>query len=211
MPAPLNLTGQTFGLLTVVRRIDGRPVRWECRCRCGGVSTPSTQNLTKGNSRSCGCRKRNVLGESTRKHGLHTHRLYPTWKGLIQRCCNSNHPSYPNYGGRGVVVSDAWRADFSAFVRDMGDRPPGTTLERIDNEGPYSKDNCIWATRAQQARNTRRTRVITVDGEARCFSDWAHSLGVSLGVLDRRIKRLGEEQAIRSLAAPFGVSLHIDI
>jgi hypothetical protein len=199
MPAPLNLIGQTFGLLTVIRRIPGPTVTWECRCKCGGSSTPTTINLRKGNSASCGCRKRNVLGESTTKHGLNKHELYHVWKAMKQRCYNPKNKGYKNYGARGVTVDPVWKDDFPAFVRDMGNRPVGGTLERVDNDGPYSKDNCIWASRAQQAKNTRAVKRITVGGVTLCHSDWARSLGVSVGALSRRIKRMGEENAIREL------------
>lgn len=165
-----------------------------------------TGNLTSGNTKSCGCRKRAVLGESTTKHGLVKHPLYRAWKAMIQRCTNPNNPSYHNYGGRGITVDPAWRNDFAAFFRDMGERPKGHTLERKDNDGPYCKGNCIWATRRTQSRNTRVVRRITVDGVTLCKADWCLALGVSRSCFDWHCKQRGAEECIRHLR---GRTVHI--
>lgn len=108
-----------------------------------------------------------------------------------QRCYNPKCRDYAYYGGRGITVCDRWLESFDNFVSDMGLRPEGMTLERKDNDGPYSPDNCVWATRAAQSRNTRGVRVIEYRGEKRTMSEWERALGWKPGVLKARLTRLG--------------------
>lgn len=93
-----------------------------------------------------------------------THPLYVTWRGMLNRCYNQNLPWFKNYGGRGIAVCDRWQRSFFAFVEDMGPRPEGRTLDRIDNDKNYSPENCRWATRKEQQRNQRKTIRLTIDG-----------------------------------------------
>lgn len=120
------------------------------------------------------------------------------WKNMIQRCTYSKHPAWKDYGGRGITVCDRWRNDFKAFLADMGDRPsPKHSLERKRvNEG-YSSDNCVWAVRKVQARNTRRARMLTHRGETLCLAEWAERLGVKSETIRSRL-RMGwsEERAL---------------
>lgn len=109
---------------------------------------------------------------------------YRSWLGMRQRCFQPNNPAYPGYGGRGITVCPEW-SDFAAFYRDMGPRPsPTHSLDRIDNDGPYSRENCRWATKSEQARNRRSNRLLTLNGETMLQSDWAKRLGVE----DRRLE-----------------------
>jgi hypothetical protein len=123
------------------------------------------------------------------------HPLYLTWAGIRQRCCNSSCPAYRHYGARGITVCDRWKDDFWAFVADMGPQPTGDryTIGRIDNDGPYSPENCRWETCAQQMRNTRRSRRITVGGRTMCAKDWSTELGIDPSSLrSRAIARGGD-------------------
>lgn len=127
------------------------------------------------------------------QHGLSRMPTYQAWLHINRRCHNADAPEYKNYGGRGIVVCEAWRTSFSAFLCDMGTRPDGKgwSIDRIDNDGNYEPGNCRWATRAQQNRNTRRTVHVTRNGITLCLKDWADRLGIRYSVVNNRIRRLG--------------------
>jgi hypothetical protein len=118
------------------------------------------------------------------------HPLYPTWSAMINRCSNPNKQGYENYGGRGITVCDSWK-DFGQFCEDMGDKPEGTSLDRIDNNKGYSPDNCKWSTRFEQNRNTRANRYLTANGKTQIMADWASETGLSEQVIKRRIDVYG--------------------
>lgn len=114
---------------------------------------------------------------------------YKVWQGLRKRCANPKEPGYKNYGGRGIYVSKAWNESFLQFLADMGERPSKHySIERQDNNGPYSAENCVWATRTVQNRNNRRNRVIEFDGRTQLMTDWAREKGLAVSTLYRRIK-----------------------
>jgi len=111
------------------------------------------------------------------------------WQNMRARCLNPNNPRYADYGGRGISVCERWDS-FRSFLADMGQRPgPEYSIERIDNDGPYSPENCRWATRGEQRRNTRQTRALTFNGKTQCLTDWAAEVGLSLDGLRHRIKQ----------------------
>jgi hypothetical protein len=111
---------------------------------------------------------------------------YASWVGMRQRCTDPNSSGYHNYGARGVTTCSRWES-FNAFLEDMGEKPPGMSLDRINNDGDYEPANVRWATAKQQARNTRVNRMLTFNGETRCMVDWAESLGIRKTTLHERL------------------------
>ncbi len=111
------------------------------------------------------------------------------WSAMKRRCYNPNCPAFPDYGGRGISVCARWRKSFAAFYADMGPRPLGMTLDRIDNDGPYSPRNCRWASRVQQASNTRGNRLVTYGDEQMTMTEAARRAGLTLSAVHRRINR----------------------
>ncbi len=122
----------------------------------------------------------------TRKGAKHP--LYNTWADLRSRCSKPSDPAFKNYGARGITVDARWQ-DFAVFVSDMGNRPPGKSLERVDNNGPYSKENCRWATRTEQANNRRSNVFIEYKGQSKTIADWSRETGIGLHALWERIQR----------------------
>lgn len=154
-PRTINIqAGDRFGLLTATQERQPGATRVQCRCDCGAQVTPLAKNLAHGRTQSCGCLRRGA-GNPNWNGDPKRHALYSTWAGMKERCSNPRHISYPRYGGRGITVCDRWRDDFWAFVADMGDRPTGRSIDRIDNDRGYEPDNCRWATAHEQRANRR--------------------------------------------------------
>lgn len=128
--------------------------------------------------------------EYTKRHRK-SHPLYDTWAEMKQRCLISSKENYPRYGGRGVTVCDRWLNSFAAFEEDMSPRPPGTTLDRIDNDGPYSPENCRWATLTEQARNRSTNRFLEFRGQRKTVIDWAEEVGISRKTICSRLDQHG--------------------
>lgn len=188
----IDLTGQSFGRLTVTGRADspGKP-RWNCTCSCGAACTPSGSNLRHGLAKSCGCIREEVrrtpkwAGAKVAAHQGE----YNSWTNARRRCENPRDKYYPLYGGRGIRMCEAWRNDFAAFLSDMGEKPgPQHTIDRIDNDGPYANDNCRWATKREQVLNRRCTRWLTINGEKIALADAARRFGIQPRTLYARVR-----------------------
>jgi len=184
------LPGKTFGRLTVVAISATKPRYYACVCTCGVTKEVFISHLVGGKIISCGCYHKEVVSAQARKrnttHKMYGTRAYITWNSMINRCGNENSPNYKNYGARGITVCNSWN-DFNQFYKDMGDPPAGLSLERVDNEKHYSKDNCIWATRSQQANNKRTSIKITYNGKTQTVSNWCHELNIKRGYVYDRI------------------------
>lgn len=130
-----------------------------------------------------------ILFHGHERHGLQGTTEHVAWSNMIQRCTNTNHPQYPNYGGRGITVCDRWRS-FLNFVADMGLKlNPKDTIEREDSNGDYCPENCKWASRVVQNRNTSRNRLITIDGVTKCVAEWAEVMGMQYNVAYKKLIR----------------------
>ena len=186
----IDLTGQKFGRLTVIYwigRENGRTL-WKCKCACGKDAIVSTGSLRSANTQSCGCLHRDLCIARSTKHGMRHTATYRAWWAMKQRCGHKSQKCYPNYGGRGICVCERWK-EFPAFLEDMGERPDGHSLDRIDNSGNYEPGNCKWSTMLQQASNTRRSFKITFNGQTLTCSEWERKLGVKTGTLKSRFYR----------------------
>lgn len=201
----MNIKGKVFGFLTVIKRKgfvvyeSGKRVPvWECVCECGNMKKIRQPALTAGRTISCGCYSK--IASIT--HGMSGTSIYKRWGEIRQRCLNINSKAYIHYGGRGIKVCNEWN-NFETFYADMGDPPtPEHSIDRIDNDGDYSPDNCRWATNAEQNRNQSTTRLISFRGKTLCLSEWARIVGVARSTLRDRLKNWSLKQA---LTTPKGV------
>lgn len=185
----IDLKGEVFGRLMVVSRAPNAGVRdsnarWNCRCDCGRMVIAYGQDLRKHKVVSCGCWN----AEKRTRHGLARTPEYRVFMAMKMRCENPKDAAWKNYGGRGITVDPRW-SSFPQFWEDMGPRPTGGTLERIDNNKGYSPDNCTWATHKEQLNNRRNNRVLFHEGERLTLAQWAERLGLNYSTLAKRLAR----------------------
>jgi len=184
----IDLTDQVFDRLTVIESApnNGTRTMWRCRCICGRETVVDTACLRAGVTRSCGCLRDDINSVLHRTHGDSKSREHQVWAGMIDRCRNPNSTIYTYYGGRGIHVYDRWLS-YENFLFDMGRRPPGTTIERKDPNGPYSPDNCYWASRREQARNRRSSVYVDFRGQKKLLCELAEEYGFNYYSLYHRI------------------------
>ena len=191
--SPIDLSGQIFERLTVIRRVKhatSPKAHWLCRCICGTTIIARASRLKTGATKSCGCYQREAVGKRFSTHGGTKIPGYTSWNKMLYRCYKPTSKDFADYGGRGITVCEEWRTSFMQFLADMGPRPtPQHTVDRKDNEGPYSKENCYWATRLEQMNNTRKNHFLSFDGKSQTIAQWARELGISSGVIDARLRR----------------------
>lgn len=184
---------QRVGRLVVIQRManrqEGGALRacWLCRCDCGNSIIVTGHALGKGLSRhggtrSCGC----LLREKPIKHGMRETKVYRCWHMMVQRCTNPKNAAFHRYGGRGILVCEAWR-DFRNFYADMGDPSPTQSIDRTDNNLGYFKENCRWATRLEQGNNRMSNKIIEFNGRSQTLSQWAKETSLGKACLWGRI------------------------
>lgn len=193
MPARIEVpVGTRYGNLTTLssavsrRSGNGRRARYyTCQCACGNLTEVRSEHLRTGHTKSCGC--------ASKTHGFTGTATHNRWCGMNARC-SPTAPCARHYFERGITVCERWQS-FQAFLADMGDCPDGYTLERVDNDKGYSRENCCWALPATQTRNTRRNVWLTHDGQTLCLEDWATTLNISPMTLKYRLKHWPPERA----------------
>lgn len=184
-----NISGQKFFRLTALhvagKDKSGRK-KWLCKCDCGNEKIVLSDNLCRGVTKSCGCWNKEQKVRLNTTHGMSQMPIHSLWLKMIDRCLNPNNKAFNNYGGRGISVCERW-LKFENFFEDMGNRPEGKSLERIDNQKGYSKENCCWATDTEQARNKRNNHLIEYMGHKKSIAEWAEILNIKYHTLFNRL------------------------
>jgi len=201
---PINFideTGNTYGRLTVVDRAAniGKATMWNCLCECGNEKAIRAISLRSGRTKSCGCLNRESSTKRATTHGLSDTREYSSWYSMKDRCLNTHSDKYSYYGGRGITICQEWVESFEQFYSDMGSRPEGMSIERIDNDKGYYPENCKWATLAEQANNKRNNVILELDGLVQTVAQWANHLGISYNLLAYRLRILPAYEALKPM------------
>jgi hypothetical protein len=202
-----DISGQKFGHITVLGFVGQDPKTtesmWLCECVCGTKLTRRGGGIRDGGIKSCGCKKAEMIGQGNTKHGDSFSDTYESWRGMRDRCLNPDNSAWDDYGGRGISICERW-SDYLAFKEDMGERPEGLTIDRINVNGNYEPGNCRWATMKAQSNNRRNNVVLTHDGKTMTLAQWSEFLGVSHGALSKRIK-LGwpVDRVLSSVVRPY--------
>jgi len=190
-----DLKGMKFGRLTAISRAENTKqnrAQWLCVCDCGNKKIAQAAYLKKGTTRSCGClaneqRKKAAQSQCHPYSRTERYRERKSWENMIARCYNPKSPDFKRYGGRGITVCDRWRESFEAFVVDMGARPDNATIDRVDNNGNYTLENCRWATRVAQVNNRRDNRIIALNGIERTVAQWSEQTSLSHTCITHRL------------------------
>lgn len=188
----IDLAGKKFGRLTV-ERLAGKGkdggMLWDCSCDCGGKKIARGKGLRYGFIKSCGCISSEIVISRNKTHGLSHDPEYNIYCGIKNRCYNKNHHTYKRYGGRGITMCDRWINSYENFIADMGRRPVGDySIDRIDNDGSYSPENCRWATRSEQGNNRSQNHRITFMGVDMTMKQWSEYTGINNTTLSSRLK-----------------------
>lgn len=194
MKKTVDLSGEKFGRLLVIEKAyKKKDWYYTCKCDCGTEKVIRGADMKGGKINSCGCLAREIIIERNFKHGLSNTRLNSIWRDMRRRCSNPNTQGYKWYGARGIKVCEEWNKNFMSFYNWAINNgyQEDLTLERIDNDGPYSPDNCRWATTIEQGFNKTTSHKITFNGITKCTSQWSKDLGGNPSLVQNRINKLG--------------------
>jgi hypothetical protein len=187
--------GSKFGLLTVIGGTTEDRRYWLCRCVCGVEKRIRQDHLRSGRTISCGCEHSRrssarvaALHKANVTHGASNTRAYTTWRSMKSRCLNTRSRYYRYYGGRGITICERWMT-FKNFLADMGQPPDGLEIDRINNSGPYSPENCRWSSRTEQQNNRRVNRIFSVNDEAHTIAEWSRITGIHPNTITQRLDR----------------------
>lgn len=216
MPKFIDLTGERYGRLTVLRRSsknctpNGTPrVYWECLCNCGNMATVSSNGLRCGRTKSCGCLYTERIQSANITHGGRKTRLYNIWSNMKQRCINPKGTMFEYYGGRGIAVCPDWLNSFSSFQNWAlsSGYTDELTLDRLDNDGDYCPENCHWIPMFEQAKNRRNIHNLTFNGKTMSVTEWGDVTGFGYHVIKDRLRHgwSVERTLTEPIAHKFGV------
>ena len=200
-----DISGQKFGRLTAIRRIDDntyQPV-WECICDCGKIRNVRARNLFYGITKSCGCLQKEIVTQKGTIHGKSHTRLFNIWQYMKRRCYNPNYKYYNYYGGRGITICDEWKHDFESFYgwATANGYADGLTIDRINSNGNYEPSNCQWVTRLTQQNNLRSNHRYTINGETKTIAEWCRVYNVPHERTRRRVVNEGWD-ILKALTTP---------
>ena len=198
----LSLQNNRFGRLTTgtETKYERLLTWWLCKCDCGNSIWVRGSYLKRGLTKSCGCLQKEMASKSNKTHAKTGSVEYASWQSAKGRCFNPLNHAYARYGGRGITMCERWKKSFANFFKDMGPRPPATSLDRIDNDGDYNPNNCRWATREEQAGN-KRNSIIVPDG--RCLRRFSIESGLSYKLIHKKLKKgMSLDGAISSAPMP---------
>lgn len=182
--------GCRYGNLTILKEVKNQKTRrFVCRCDCGKYTVKRGDTMRNGSAKSCGCLQIKNSLDAHLKHGFGNHPLYKVWNTIKQRCFSVKRRDFHRYGGRGISICKEWADDFNTFYKwaVYSGYDKGLTIERKDNDGPYSPDNCIWADRTQQANNRRTNRVVFFEGNYLTIAQWSRLFNINQHALRQRI------------------------
>jgi hypothetical protein len=187
-----DLTGQKFGRLTCVSLHSVGPTKWNCVCDCGALREVRPSDLTKKkeSTKSCGCLAKERIATQTLRHGGRRTPFYRVWVAIKTRCLNPKSPPYKNYGGRGIKICDRWKDSFENFYADMGSSyREGLEIDRINNDGDYSPENCRWVTSKENARNHRKNHFVDTPWGRVTIAEAAERSGLGYWCVSQRVRK----------------------
>lgn len=184
-----DMTGEQYNNLIVLRfsNIKNNNSYWVCQCKlCGSETEVSRPNLRSGNTKDCGCQRVEKIKKAVTTHGQSKSPTWSTWSKMNRRIRQGvkHHSTYEK-----MYIDPRWVDSFEAFLSDMGERPKGKTIDRIDNSKGYYKENCKWSTQAEQNRNRSSNVMLTYNGKTMCAVDWAKEIGIHRDTIRRRLKK----------------------
>jgi hypothetical protein len=185
MTQRIDITGQRFNWLTVVKHQAG--TKWLCVCDCGTQKVVESLTLRQGKTKSCGCKRPELISANLTTHGMTNTPTYRSWISMRRRCYDKTHPQFRYYGGKGITVCKRWKDSFENFMSDMGERPDGKTIDRVDSKKNYTPTNCRWATQAEQMANTSRSAKY----QGKSLKEWSNETGIKYATLCYRLRTHG--------------------